>query len=54
MVIDMLHTLYVLTIMDTTVESWGGGGYFLTKNSGSRASHAIEYSLPMTHNCVCG
>lgn len=50
MVINMLHTLYVLTIMDTTVE---GGGYFLTKNSGSRASHAIEYSLPMTHDCVC-
>lgn len=52
MVINMLHTLYVLTIMDTTVES-RGGGYFLTKNSGSRASHAIEYSLPMTRDCVC-
>lgn len=43
MVINMLHTLSVLTITDTVVV-W----VLPYRNSGSRASHAIEYSLPMT------
>lgn len=44
MVINMLHTLSVLTITDTEVVVW----LLPYRNSGSRESHAIEYSLPMT------
>lgn len=44
MVINMLHTLSVLTITDTGVVVW----VLPYRNSGSRASHAIEYSHPVT------
>lgn len=56
MVINMLHTLYVLTIMDTTVVSgWrGGGGTSLQKTAeaGRRTPLSIHSPWPMTV-CVC-